>query len=414
MEIGKPEIEKLFRSEHGRVFASLVRVLSDFHLAEDALQEAYVTALRRWPVDGVPARPGAWLTTVARNAATDAVRRATTATEKAPELLAMDPALQAPVLPEGEDFPDDRLRLVFTCCHPALGEGVRVALTLQAVCGLTAEEIARLLLQPKATVAQQLVRAKRKILLAGIPYEIPPPERWEERLEPVLSVVYLLFTEGYLATRGEALMRHPLTEEAIHLGRVLTHLMPREPEVRGLLALMLLHDARRAARLSPTGELVPLERQDRTRWDARAIHEGVGLLDAALMQGRPGPYQIQAAIAALHGTATTAEATDWPQIAALYAELMRRAPSPVVALNHAVAVGMAEGPEAGLAQLGALERAGVLADSHRLPAARAELLRRDGRHEEARQAWLEAQRRVRNECEARYIERALAELEPLV
>ncbi|MGF0173802.1 RNA polymerase sigma factor [Streptomyces sp. Marseille-Q5077] len=402
-----------FREEWGQVVATLIRVTGDWDLAEECAQDAFAQALDRWRRDGVPRRPGAWLTTTARNRALDVLRREAVGAAKLREVavLARD---EPPYGPEndsgdGSGVQDDRLRLVFTCCHPALPIEARVALTLRTLAGLTTPEIARAFLVPEATMAQRLVRAKRKIRNAGIPYRIPPAHLLPERTTGVLGVIYLLFNEGYAATAGADLVRTNLCAEAIRLARVLARLMPDEPEVLGLLALLLLHDARRHTRVDAAGDLVTLEDQDRTAWDRAEADEGAVLLETALRRGRPGPYQIQAAIAACHTSAPSAEDTDWADIAALYGELARRVPSAVVRLNRAVAVGMAEGTDAGLALVAELEEQGDLAGYHLLPATRADLLRRSGRTDEAAQAYLSALELVENDAERRFLERRLAE-----
>ncbi len=401
-----------FREEWGQVVATLIRVTGDWDLAEECAQDAFAQALDRWRRDGIPRRPGAWLTTTARNRALDVLRREAVGAAKLREVAVLGRD-EGPYDPEydGDDsgVDDDRLRLVFTCCHPALPIEARVALTLRTLAGLTTPEIARAFLVPEATMAQRLVRAKKKIRNAGIPYRVPPAHLLPERTTGVLGVVYLLFNEGYAATSGAELVRTNLCAEAIRLARVLARLMPDEPEVLGLLALLLLHDARRGTRVDAAGELVTLEDQDRTAWDRAEVDEGAALLETALRRGRPGPYQIQAAIAACHTTAPTAEETDWADVAGLYGELERFVPSVVVRLNRAVAVGMAEHPDAGLELVAELERSGELADYHLLPATRADLLRRSGRTEEAAVAYERALELVENDAERRFLERRLAE-----
>ena len=393
-----------FHSDWGRVVATLIRVTADWDLAEECAQDAFARALERWPRDGVPRNPGAWLTTTARNRAFDRLRRAATGAAKLQEVA----VISGPDEP-GEGVEDDRLRLIFTCCHPALSREAQVALTLRTLAGLTTAEIARAFLVPESTMAQRLVRAKHKIRNAGIPYRVPPDYQLPERTEAVLAVLYLLFNEGYSATTGAELVRVGLCAEAIRLARTLAGLMPDEPEAIGLLALLQLTDARRAARLDDAGDLVPLEDQDRSRWAADSIAEGLERLDAALRHGRPGPYQVQAAIAACHAAAPDASATDWVEIAALYQELVRMVPTPVVELNRAVAVGMADGPEAGLRLVDGLERSGALAGYHLLPATRADLLRRLGRRSEAVVAYRVALDLAATNAERRYLARRIAE-----
>ncbi|GIL28572.1 RNA polymerase sigma factor [Actinocatenispora comari] len=397
-------VEAAYRDEWGQLVATLIGLTGDWDLAEDCAQEAFAAALATWPRDGVPRRPGAWLTTTARHRATDRLRRDATGAAKLRQLAVLE---RDPAAPPVEEIPDDRLRLIFTCCHPALRFDARVALTLRTLAGLTTAEIARAFLTAEATMAQRLVRAKRKIAEAGIPYRVPPAEALPHRLAAVLAVLYLIFNEGYDEERLDA--RRALTAEAIRLARVLCRLLPAEPEPAGLLALMLLHEARRATRTAD-GVLVPLERQDRSAWDAALIAEGVAVLDGALASRRAGPYQVQAAIAACHATAPEAASTDWPQIAALYGTLARLAPSPVVALNRAVAVAMADGIPAGLALVDELAAAGTLTGYHLLPATRADLLRRAGRTDEARRAYREALALAPTEPERRYLAARLAEL----
>ena len=409
----KAAVDAAFRDEWGRVVATLIRTTGDWDLAEECAQDAFAMALQRWPKDGIPGRPGAWLTTAARNRAIDVLRRKAVGAAKLREVAAMSPPPEpGPVFGTETDHsgvPDDRLRLMFTCCHPALSLEARVALTLRTLAGLTTAEIARAFLASEPTMAKRLVRAKQKIQHAGIPYRVPPAHLLPERTPGVLGVLYLLFNEGYAATAGADLVRQNLSAEAIRLARVLTRLMPDEPEAAGLLALMLLHDARRAARLDASGDLITLEDQDRSLWDAAEIGEGVSLLEDALRRGRPGPYQIQAAIAACHATAPGADRTDWAQIAALYGRLLEFLPTPVVELNHAVAVGMARGPLAGLELVEALEASGKLAGYHLLPATRADFLRRLGRAPEAAAAYAEALDLVSTDAERRYLRRRLTE-----
>ena len=413
-------VDRVFRDEQGRAVATLIRVLGDFDLAEEAVQEAFITALETWPKRGVPDNPGAWITTTARNRAIDRIRRRRVLAEKAEllgrqalieeELAAIDPDAAIDGGNEMSPIVDDRLRLIFTCCHPALAMDARVALTLRTLGGLSTPEIARAFLVPEATLAQRLVRAKRKIRDAGIPYRVPDDHALPERLDGVLRVLYLVFNEGYGASTGDRLIRRELTGEAIRLVRVLASLMPDEPEVLGLLALMLLHDARREARTGPGGELVLLEDQDRGAWDRERIAEGQALLDRAMRMRRVGSYQLQAAIAALHDEAPSTDATDWAQIAALYRILGEMQPSPVVELNRAVAIAMADGPEVGLALVDRIADSGQLDVYPYLHAARADLLRRLDRRQEAADAYRRAIELTANERERAFLTGRLSRL----
>jgi RNA polymerase sigma-70 factor, ECF subfamily len=413
-------VDRLFRQEQGRAVATLIRVLGDFDLAEEAVQDAFITALETWPIRGVPDNPGAWITTTARNRAIDRLRRGRVLAEKAEllgrqtlieeELAAIDPDAALDGADSMSPIVDDRLRLIFTCCHPALAMDARVALTLRTLGGLSTPEIARAFLVPEATLAQRLVRAKRKIRDAGIPYRVPDDHALPERLDGVLRVLYLVFNEGYGASTGDRLVRRELSAEAIRLTRVLASLMPDESEVLGLLALMLLHDARRETRTGPGGELVLLEDQDRSNWDRARIDEGQDLLERAMRMRRVGPYQLQAAIASLHDEAPTSDATDWAQIAALYRVLGEIQPSPVVELNRAVAVAMADGPAAGLALVDRIAAGGQLDDYPYLHSTRADLLRRLGRRKEAADAYRAALALTANEPERAFLTRRIAEL----
>jgi RNA polymerase sigma-70 factor (ECF subfamily) len=402
-------VTEAFRQEWGKVVATLIRMTGDWDLAEECAQDAFAKALARWPADGVPDRPGAWLTTTARNRALDRLRRSKTEAAKLQEVAALSVPGEPPSADDSGVF-DDRLRLIFTCCHPALALDARVALTLRTLAGLTTPEIAKAFLVPEATMAKRLTRAKHKIRDAGIPYRVPPAHLLPERTVGVLAVLYLLFNEGYAASAGDNLLRSDLSSEAIRLTRLLTGLMPDEPEAAGLLALMLLTDARSAARLDAAGELVSLEDQDRSRWDQAQIEQGSQLLTAALRRQRPGPYQLQAAIAACHAEAARAADTDWAQIALLYGELRKIVPSAVVELNRAVAVAMADGPAAGLALVDELAARGELAGYYLLTATRADLLRRLDRTAEAASSYRQALELAPTGPERRYLSRRLAEV----
>jgi RNA polymerase sigma-70 factor (ECF subfamily) len=404
------QVDAVYRAQSRRVLATLIRLLGDFDRAEEALSEAFRAALEQWPVDGIPANPRAWLVSAGRFKAIDALRRRarweTELGDLADRIAAegADPAGYDP-----EALEDDRLRLVFTCCHPLLPAQARIALTLREVCDLATEEIARAFLVPAPTLAQRIVRAKAKIRDAGIPYQVPARAELPERLDSVLQVIYLVFNEGYSATAGQALTRHELSAEAIRLGRLLLELLP-DPEVMGLLALMLLHESRRVARTGADGQLVLLDDQDRGRWDRTLIEQGLALVDRAMASGRIGPYTLQAAIAAVHARAPAPRDTDWGRIVGLYDLLVRVDPSPVVELNRAVAVAMRDGPAPGLALIDALLARGELADYHLAHAARADLCRRLGREAEARAAYQRALALVRQAPERQFLERRLAEL----
>jgi RNA polymerase sigma-70 factor, ECF subfamily len=403
-------VAEVYADEWGRIVATLIRLTGDWDLAEEGAQEAFARALERWPRDGVPDRPGAWLVTTARNHALDRLRRGAVEKTKLKEVARMSLPDEGPrPVPQQIDVPDDRLELIFTCCHPALATDAQVALTLRSLCGLSTVEIARAFLVTEKTMAQRLVRAKNKVRHAAIPFRVPPGHLLPERTVAVLGVIYLLFNEGYSATGGADLVRRNLTAEAIRLARVLVALMPDEPEAQGLLALMLLHDARRDSRVDAAGDLVPLEEQDRSTWNRTQIDEALSVLDSALRRRRPGPYQVQAGIAACHASAPDPAATDWTQIALLYGRLAEIAPGPVVELNRAVAVAMADGPVAGLALVDTLVASGTLAGYHLLAATRADLLRRLGRWDEAARAYREALALVNADAERRYLDRRLAE-----
>lgn len=409
------EVERVYRDERAAIVAGLIRLCGDFSLAEDAVQDAFSKALEAWDEDGVPGNPAGWVATTARRLAIDQLRRARRYAEKQEVLARLERAEQDlqedEVSLPGEEGPqDDRLRLLFTCCHPALSVEAQIALTLKVVGGLTTREIARAFLVADTTMGQRLVRAKKKIRDARIPFRVPSGPALEARLGAALAILYLVFNEGYAATEADRLIRSELCEEAIRIARLVVELMPDEPEAKGLLALMLLHHSRRDTRVDE-GQIVLLEDQDRSRWDRMAIEEGVELVETALRRGRVGPYQIQAAIAALHGRAETPAETDWDQIAALYAVLERVMPTPVIRLNHAVAVAMARGPDAGLARLDALAADGGLERYHLFHAARADLLVRTDRGDEALSAYREALKVCSNAVETRFLQDRIRELE---
>ena len=407
-------VESIFRRESGRIIATLIRLAGSFDLAEEAMQEAFASALASWPEKGIPDNPAAWVTTVAHNRLIDRLRRERMQQEKHDSLLYEMETYGRSADASSDNtavYPDDRLRLIFTCCHPALNPDAQVALTLRTLAGLTTPEIARAFLVPEATLAQRLVRVKRKIKDAQIPYEVPPQHRLAERLGAVQAVIYLVFNEGYIATAGDSLIRRDLCNEAIRLGRTLCELLPNEPENLGLLALMLLHDSRRKARINQHEELMTLEEQDRSLWDTERISEGVELVQKALRLKSIGPYQLQAAIAAVHAGAHSAAETDWRQIEALYRELLRISPSPVVALNHAVAVAMSEGLETGLTRIDQIGATKELDEYYLFHAARADLLRRLNRSGQAIAAYRQALQLATNKIEQDYLRKRLTEMQ---
>lgn len=404
-------VDAVYRAESRHVLATLIRLLGDFDAAEEALQEAFAVAMEQWPRDGIPANPRAWLVSTGRFKAIDGMRRRARYDASLNELAAhIETTTRDPLEQEDEPIDDDRLRLIFTCCHPALSQDAQIPMTLREVCNLTTEEIARAFLTKPATIAQRIVRAKAKIRDARIPYEVPPPSELPERIESVLRVVYLVFNEGYSASFGPSLTRADLSSEAIRLARLLVQLLP-DPEVMGLLALLLLHESRRPARTLPNGDLVLLEQQDRSLWDQGLIREGIELVERALASKRIGPYTLQAAIAAVHAEAPSAQETDWAQIVALYDLLLRAEASPIIELNRAVAIAMRDGPAKGLELVDALLQSGELSDYHLAHAARADFCRRLGRNADARTSYERALALAKQEPERRFLEKRLAELD---
>jgi RNA polymerase sigma-70 factor (ECF subfamily) len=409
------EISSLYREHYGRILASLIRALGNFELAQDALQDAFAAAVEQWPREGVPNNPAAWIASTARHKAIDKARRQSWFSERRDEIQRLiEFEMSSDADDNADSFPDERLRLIFTCCHPAINREAQIALSLRTLCGLSTEEIARAFVTPTATMAQRIVRAQRKIRAAAIPYEVPSGDALPERLEATMAVIYLVFNEGYSASAGDEVVRRDLCAEAIRLARILSALMPNQPEARGLLALMLLHDSRRDARADANGDVILLEDQDRSRWVHRQIADGLSLAAAAVGHGAPGPYALQAAIAAEHARAKRYDDTDWARIALLYAMLLDIQPTPIIALNHAVAVAMAHGLERGLALIEGLEASGELNDYYLMWAAKADLLRRMGSFIDAAAAYRRALEVVINNPDRRFLERRLKEMEVAV
>ena len=406
----QPDITSLYREHYGRILASLIRALGNFELAEDALQDAFAAAVEQWPHEGMPNNPSAWIASTARHKAIDKARRRSWFNERRDEIQRLiEFEMASDSAEDGESFPDERLRLIFTCCHPAINREAQIALSLRTLCGLTTEEIARAFVTPTATMAQRIVRAQKKIRRAGIPYEVPTGDALPERLESAMAVIYLVFNEGYLASSGDEVVRHDLCAEAIRLARILTALMPDQPEAHGLLGLMLLHDSRREARADSNGDLILLEDQDRSRWDQGQIEEGLAVAAGAMKNATPGPYAIQAAIAAEHARPKRPDDTDWTRIAELYAMLLEMRPTPIIALNHAVAIAMSRGLRRGVALIEELEASGELNDYYLMWAAKADLLRRMGDFAAATSAYRRALAVVTSGPERRFLQRRLAE-----